>query len=141
MGEPYRRKRTFYQDISGSTQIGALTTTTTLVSARNANQSLYIQKLHIEVTAGSGGVTWSFEDTAASPVLLVPSVSAASVAHFDFDFGPEGIPCTQGTNFQVVISAAGAAGWIAWEGYQKQTGIEVGQYVSPPSIITTNPQL
>lgn len=120
MGEPYRRKRTFYQDISGSLFVAAAATTSTLVTDRNANNTLYIQKVHIEITT-TGAFTWTLQDSAGSPVPIIPAVSTAAVAHFDFDYGPEGVPCTVGKNLVLSISAAGAAGWVTWEGYQKLT--------------------
>lgn len=122
MSEPYRRKRSFYQDVSGSLNVTASTDDTTLVTVR-ANNTLYLQKLHIEVTAGSSSKTWSFTDTANSPITLIPSVDVGAVAHFDFDFGPEGIPLTEGKNFLLNVSAAGAAGWVSWEMYQKLTAV------------------
>ena len=119
MSEPYRRKRTFYQDVSGQFNILAATDDTILKAVRNVQQTIYLQKLHIEVTAGSGSVTWTFTDTANTPINLIPSVSAASIAHFDFDFGPEGIPLTAGKGFKVDVSGTGAVGWVSWEAYQK----------------------
>src|SRR5580692_6963546 len=105
MGEPYRRKRTFYQDVSGSTNVLVGTAgPVALATARNANNTIYLQKVHMEITTGSGAVTWTLQDTAGTPIPLVPSVSAAAVAHFDFDFGPEGVPCTVGTNLSLVLS-------------------------------------
>lgn len=122
MGEPYRRARTFYQDISGTFNVLAGSTTTTLVTCgKPTKDTIYIQKIHVEVTAGSATKTWTFQDSAGTPVLLVPSIDASAIAHSDFDFGPNGIPLTQGTNLVLSISAAGAGGWISWEGYEKLT--------------------
>lgn len=122
MSEPYRRKRTFYQDVSGSLRVAAATDDSTLVSAR-VNHTLYLQKLHVEITAGSMGVTWSFTDGAGSPVPLVPSLDASGIVHYDFDFGPEGIPLTEEEDFLLNVSATGAAGWVSWEMYQKLTAV------------------
>jgi hypothetical protein len=123
MSEPYRRKRSFYQDVSGTQKVVAATDDTTLVTARNTSNTLYLQKLHVEVTAGSMGVTWTFKDSAGTPVLLVPSLDASAIVHYDFDFGPEGIPLTEGKNFLLDVSAAGATGWISWEMYQRLTSV------------------
>lgn len=122
MGEPYRRKRTFYQDQSGSLRVATTTNDTTLATTKT-NHTTYLQKLHVEVTAGSMGVTWSFTDTAGSPVPLVPNVDAAGIAHFDFDFGPEGIPLTEEEDLLLNVSGTGAAGWVSWEAYQKITKV------------------
>lgn len=125
MSEPYHRKRTFYQSINAAFNILAATDDTTLVTVRNANHTLFLQKLHVEITASSAGKTWTFKDSAGTPILLVPSIDAGAIAHFDFDFGPDGIPLTQGKNFLLDVSAAGAGGWITWEGYQKLTATNV----------------
>ena len=53
---------------------------------------------------------------------IVPSVSAAAIAHFDFDFGPDGVPCTEGTAFNLNVSGAtGAVGWVSWEALKRVT--------------------
>lgn len=122
MGEPYRRNRTFYQDVSGNLNVTAATDDTTLVTAPT-NHTVFLQKLHIEVTAGSGAVTWTIKDSAGTPVLLVPVVSAAAIAHFDFDFGPDGVPCTEEKNLLLDVSATGAVGWVTWEGFKKRTKV------------------
>lgn len=122
MSDPYRRLTTFYQDVSGNLSVVAATDDTTLVTLKT-NHTIFLQKLHIEVTAGSGGVTWTFKDSAGTPVNLVPSISAAAIAHFDFDFGPIGIPCTEEKSFLLDVSAAGAVGWVTWEAYSKRTKV------------------
>jgi hypothetical protein len=82
--------------------------------------TIFIQKIHTEVTTLTASETWTFQDGAGN--LLVPSVSAGAVAHFDFDFGPDGIPCAEGTAFNLNIAGAtGAGGWNSWEGYAKLT--------------------
>lgn len=122
MPEPYQRNRVFFQDISGSLSVVAATDDTTLVTNPRTADTIFLQKLHIEITAGSAAKTWTFKDSAGTPVNMVPTVDASVVAHFDFDFGPRGVPLTEGKNFLLDVSAAGAAGWISWEGYQKLTG-------------------
>ena len=122
MSEAYRRLTTFYQDVSGAFNVLAATDDTTLVTGKTGH-TIYLQKLHIEVTAGSGGKTWTFKDNAGTPVLLVPSIDAASIAHTDIDFGPEGIPLTEAKSFLLDVSAAGAVGWISWEAYMKRTAV------------------
>lgn len=119
MSDPYRRYTSFYQDVSGSFRVLAADGgPDTLVTVRNANYTLNLQKVHIEVTT-TGAFTWTFQDSAGTPVPLVPSISTAAIAHFDFDFGPKGIPLTLGKNLVLSISGAGAVGWVAWEGYSQ----------------------
>jgi hypothetical protein len=122
MSEPYHRRRTFYQDISSKLFVAAATTTSTLVTGKTPD-TIYIQKIHIEVTAGSAGKTWSIQDNNGAAVTIIPPVDVSAVAHYDFDAGPEGIPITEGKNLVLTISAAGAAGWVSWEGYSKRTAV------------------
>jgi hypothetical protein len=125
-GGDYQRYCQIYQDISGSYNVAVGGTTATLVTNSRSRDSIFIQKLHIEVTAGAAQ-TWTIRDTAGTPINFVPSVSTTAIAHFDFDFGPKGISGTVGTNLELLISAAGAIGWVSWEGYQRQTSTGVPQ--------------
>lgn len=123
MGEPYRRYRTFYQDASGSLNVLVGATGLNNLATVKTADTLYLQKLHIEITTGSATKTWTFQDSAGTPVVLVPAVDASTVAHFDFDFGPNGIPLTEAKNLVLNISAAGAIGWVSWEAYIKRTAV------------------
>lgn len=117
--EGYLQRRRWNQDISGNIRSTAATTTTTLVTnVRPLTDTIFIQRLHLEVTTGAAQ-TWTFGDS--TPLDLVPAVSVAAIAHFDFDFGPDGMPLAQGKNFLLTISAAGAVANCTWEGYQKRT--------------------
>ena len=119
----YRRLVTLYQEKSTGVQLGTTGTGVTLSTANGSGKTtIFVQKLHVEVTTGASGVTWSFQGDATG-VNLVPNVSAAAIAHFDFDFGPRGFPLTQGKNFVLVASASGAAGNISFEGYEKPTAV------------------
>jgi len=91
MSDPYRRFRTFHKNVSGILRILPATDTTTLITA-GATETIYLQKLHVEVTALQAVTTWTFQTSATVPVLLVPVLDASAIAHFDFDFGPKGIP-------------------------------------------------
>lgn len=124
MPEPYQRQREVNQNVSGNLRVAAATTTTTLATNTDTLQQIFLQKLHIEITTGAAQ-TWTFRDTAGTPIELVPAISVASIAHFDFDFGPYGVPLTLGKNLELLISAAGAVGWVSWEAYQKRTAVGV----------------
>ncbi len=121
--DPYIRLRRFYQSISGNRQIQAADTGAITLVSGTANDTIFIQQIHVEITTiNGGGELWSFRDS--SPVSIVPSVATSAIAHFDFDFGPYGVPCTQGTDFQINITVAtGAVGWVDWEGYRKRTAV------------------
>jgi hypothetical protein len=123
MSEPYRRLRTFYQDASGALNVtSGLSGVQTLASVKTSD-TLYLQKIHIEVTTGVASKTWTVQDSANTPVVFVPAVDASAVAHFDFDFGPQGIPATEAKNLTLSISAAGSVGWVTWEAYIKRTAV------------------
>jgi hypothetical protein len=112
------RKRDFFGTVSGALLIGpADTGLIPLVPAAAFPSRIRIQKIHVEVTAPAGAELWTFQDGAGIPI--VPNVSAGAIAHFDFNFGPDGVPCSVGTAFVLNISGAtGARGWITWEAYR-----------------------
>lgn len=114
----------------------AATDDTTLITARSADHQIYIQKIAISVTTYSAK-TWLFKDSASTPVeIAFISIPAAAVAlksesgTIDFDFGPTGTPLTKGKNFVLDVSAAGAAGTIHIEAYEKLVG--------PVAVASTN---
>lgn len=116
----YRR---FYQDISGSLAVTASTDDTTLVTVRNANHTIYIQRIIAYITTDAAQ-SWSFEDsnTSAKKIAEV-TTSPGDESRWDFDFGDVGVPLTEGKNFLLNVSATGLAGHIEWEGYSKLTAV------------------
>ena len=118
MALDYEGYRRFYQDVSGNLDAGPVDAT--LVTARNSSHSLFLQKAHIQITGASAGKTWQLKDSAGVE-LTGPFATDTDGAHFDMDFGPKGIQLTQGSNLLFDVSAAGATGWVSWEGYQKLT--------------------
>ena len=125
-GGDYARKRIIYQDKAGSYHVAAADTGTIallpLLTGKFASDNYQIQQIHVEVST-SAAQTWSFQDSTGTPVPIVPVVSTASIAHFDFDFGPEGVPCGAGTAFNLVISGANAVGWVSWLAFQKPAAV------------------
>lgn len=120
--DAYQRLREFYGSISGSYHVATTDTGTIALVTAILKHTIYIQKIHVEVTTLTASELWSFQDGAGTPIPIVPSVSAAAIAHFDFDFGAIGVPCTEAKAFNLVVSAAtGAAGWCSWEGYKQLT--------------------
>lgn len=121
----YTRYRKLYQDISGQLNVVAATDDSTLVTAKSANHTLFIQKIEVNITTYSAK-TWLFKDSASTPVPIgFFSIPASAVAlpsesnSIILDFGPEGVQLTEGKNFLLDVSAAGAAGMLKWQGYQK----------------------
>lgn len=118
MALSYWGYRKHFQDISGSLNVGAATDDTTLVTVRDADHTIYIQVIHVQFT-NSNAATWSFEDSAGSPIQVAATAAAVAGTHSDYDFGPVGIPLTAGKNFVLNVSATGASGRVTWEGYHR----------------------
>lgn len=115
--------RRLYHDISGALTVLAATGDTTLVTVKDANHTLFIQRIIFFVTTDAAQ-SMSFEDSngAAVQVAEIPA-SPGDNTRWDFDFGDDGLPLTQGTNFVMNVSAAGLAGRLKWYGYQKRTAV------------------
>ena len=116
--------RRVYSNISGKLVVAAATGDTTLVTAKSTNNTIYIQRVIFYVTTNAAQ-SMSFEDsTAVTPFQLanIPS-SPGDDTRWDFDFGDEGMPLTEGKNFVMNVSAAGLAGNLHWEGYEKRTAV------------------
>src|SRR5215510_4520709 len=121
IGGYYDRQREFYGDISGNRAVAAADTGTIALVAAIPKHTLYIQVIHVQVTTLTASEVWTFQDGAGTPVPIAAQ-SAAALGHFDFDFGSQGVPCTEATAFNLVISGAtGAVGRVTWEGYKKLT--------------------
>ena len=111
----------WYTNISGSLSVAAGTDDTTLVATK-ANWTIYLQKAHIQITGASAGKTWQLTDSAGLQ-LTGPFPTDTDGSHYDMDFGPKGIALTQGKGLNLDVSAAGAAGRVSWEGYQRLTAV------------------
>jgi len=120
MTDPYLRNREFFGSVSGNYRSLATDTGLIPLVPLIPLQTIFIQKIHVEVTTLAASELWTFQDGAGIP--LVPAVSAGAIAHFDFDFGPDGVPCSEATAFVLnVTGAVGAIGWITWEAFKKLT--------------------
>lgn len=113
--------RKHFQDISGELAVLAATDDTTLVTVRNTSSTIYIQRIIFYVTTDAAQ-SMSFEDSNGTPkkIAEVPA-SPGDETRWDFDFGDEGIPLTEGKDFKMMVSAAGLAGQLKWYGYSKLT--------------------
>lgn len=108
-----------YEPISGALSVVAATGDTVLVNVRGPEYAIYITAYHARVT-GASATTWSLEDSAGTPLSVSGALSTATapVTH-EMDFGDNGMPLGVGKNFVLNVGAAGAAGVIVWEGYQR----------------------
>ena len=116
--QDYRR---WYADISGELAVTASTDDTTLVTVRNSSYTIFIQRIIFWVSTDAAQ-SMSFEDSANTPVQKaeIPA-SPGDSTRWDFDYGNEGTPLTEGKDFKMMVSAAGLAGQLKWYGYSKQT--------------------
>jgi len=101
---------------------------TAFIAPKSANHTVYIQKISISITTYSAK-TWTFKDTADTPVeiayLSIPTAVTALPSESGtivFDFGPTGTPLTKGKGLTLDVSAAGAAGRVHVEAYEKLEG-------------------
>lgn len=119
----YRRRRTFYQDVSREVVFLAANDFTVLgadfIPVKNANYQLFIQRIIVNVaTVAAQSIT--FQDDAGTPVVIaVLPASAARGVQLILDGGTDGIPLTAGKNLDITASAAGVAGSIVVEAYMK----------------------
>lgn len=119
----YRRRRTFYQDVSRETIFLAANDFTVLgadyIPVKNANYQLFIQRIIVNVsTVAAQSIT--FQDDAGTPVVIgILPTSAARGPQTVLDGGTDGIPLTAGKNLDITASAAGVAGSIVVEAYMK----------------------
>lgn len=117
----YDRLRKYFQDISGSLAVVAATTSTVLASG-TTKDTIYVQKVLVQVTGASPGKTWQLDDS-ASPArqLAGPWPTDTDGSNYVLDFGADGLACTEGKDLVLTISAPGASGNVTWQGYRKQT--------------------
>lgn len=122
--------RKHFQDISGALPITTTTDDTTLVTVRNANTTIFIQRIAFYVTTDAAQ-SMVFEDSNGTPrkVAEIPT-SPGDESPWIFDFGDRGMPLTEGKNFVMNVSAIGLAGHLEWDGYSRLT--------SPVAVGPTN---
>lgn len=94
--------------------------TKTLVTVRNANYTLFIQKItYVPTTVSANAIT--VKDSAGTPVL-VALIPASQATPYVADFGPEGLPLTEGKNL-TCSNTAGPGGRFKIECYAKLTAV------------------
>lgn len=94
-----------------------------ILTPKSANHQLFIQKLVFYETTESNGKSLTFQDDASTAVVLGKYFSVTAAAgipkSLELDFGPAGYALTAGKNLDVVVSAAGIAGALHIEAYEK----------------------
>ncbi len=107
------------------------TTPNQLIAARDANHTIYVQKIIVSITTYIAK-TWTFQDDESTPVpIAFMSIKAAVTAELSesgtvtFDFGPYGTPLTQGADLDMTMSGTGVAGVVHVEAYHKPTAASI----------------
>lgn len=101
-----------------ATDSGAIT----LVTAVNARHTIFVTKIVVTTTTDAAQ-SLAFADSASSPVPIITQKVSPGLGANVWDFTEDGIPLTEGKNLTLTPSAAGLAGIIHVEGYQKLTGV------------------
>lgn len=117
--------RAQFQDKSTTLQVLAATDDQAdFIAPKSADHTLYIQRIVCTITTYSA-VTWTFQDSAATPKpiahISIPAAAptAAGDNNFEIDFGAAGVALNAGEGLSLNVSAAGAAGIVRVEAYQK----------------------
>jgi hypothetical protein len=99
-----------------------------IIVPKSANHQIWVQRIFFNPTTYSAK-TFTFQDDAGTPVPLghmsIPAAAPTTGGQTDqyfLDFGPEGVALTTGKNLDLIISAAGAAGKLRIEAYEKLVG-------------------
>lgn len=128
MSEAYRR----YQDDYGAlfADVVAIAGTQNydgVLVPRDALHTIFVQLIDGSITTHADGKSWTFQDSAGTPVVIAAYADEVVADVIQprprYDFGPRGTPLTQGASLNVKGSAAGLAGRIHIEAYQKLTGV------------------
>lgn len=109
------------------TPIAATALTATLKFAGRANYTIFIQFIAMVYTTHVAGKVVTVQDDAGSPVVvgtIVDQAAGAGVPDSVYqDFGPHGIPLTEGQGIAIVANTggAGSVGRLHIEGYRRLT--------------------
>jgi hypothetical protein len=112
-------RRQYFRNISGSLSRSAAQGDATLASCRYGH-TIYVQRVIVYITTDAAQ-SWVFEDESATVKVCEVPASPGDETRWDFDFGDEGKPLTEGEDLVLNASAAGLAGHIEYYGYMKQT--------------------
>lgn len=119
----YRNQQLYGYD-AGTLNVAAGTTTTTLRTCKNQYHTIFVQRIHVEITTASAGKTWTIKDSNGTPLVVSgPYDTDTAPTSIDIEFGEQGRGLTQGKDLVLTISAAGAVGSVTWEAYQKLTAV------------------
>jgi hypothetical protein len=114
---------------SNRTDVGAgAQAAVVLLAPRSASHTLFIQRIVWSITTHAGKeMAWT-DDHSGTDTTIAAHTDAAAGAGVPsvvvWDFGPYGLPLTQGASLTLTGNAAGSGTvGVSWvEGYEKQTG-------------------
>lgn len=125
MGD-YSRKLDRYTDATVTKYVAAAddlsTTPLELIAAPDSTQNtIYVQKILVSVTTDAAQ-SLIFQDGAGTPVVFAKTKVSPGLGPILFDFGPDGLPLTQGKALNLKNSAAGLACAVTVTAYSRRTG-------------------
>jgi hypothetical protein len=115
--------RRIYQNVSRSLKVATGTTPTTVGAdfiAARPGYTIYIQKLVVHIITAAAQAL-AFQDDATSPVKIAQLAASAAVGTHVLIDSEEGVPLTEGENFEIV-GVAGVEFEVMVEAYLKPTG-------------------
>ena len=116
--------RTMFQDASTVRTLLAADTTTehaNVIVPKSASHTIFIQRILFNCTTDAAQ-TLTFQDGAGTPIVIGKSAASPGLGiEIVGDYGPKGKALTEGEELDIVISAAGLAGQINIEAYQRLT--------------------
>jgi hypothetical protein len=135
--DAYQQRLSAYKDVSGSGVVTAaqdLSGTARVLVALRLLETIFIQKITLTIKTDNAA-TQSFQDTASSPVVALPTKASPGLIVIQVDFGPDGFALTEGKAFVLANSGAGLAYSYSFTAYQKLTAVSVGNAVNSSGII------
>lgn len=147
MAGDYTKFQRHYQTLTTDVFITALTPSpTTVLTVRNANYQIYIQKAELVVTTfvasiltlvgATSGKVYARFDVPASPSSA--SVPSSGTEYYLIDYGPTGLGVNVGESVQLVIGTSGVVANLHIEAYQKAGTLQQGVVFSAqgPNTLT-----
>lgn len=123
MADQYLFFRRTFQDMSVGVALAAAGTTSTIITNPSVNDTIFVQAIHVYILTDAAQ-TMTFQDDNGTPKVIARLPSSPGVdTPWTFDFGPRGVPLTQGQSLTLTLSAAGLAAHIEVEAYRKRTAV------------------
>lgn len=98
-------------------------TTANILLPSTAEHRLYIQRIKVSITT-YGNKTLGFQDSAGFPIGLMGIPAAVGTGPgnetYEIDFGPHGVQLGLGASLQLVFAAAGNAGIVIVDAYERK---------------------